>query len=56
MSGIWNAFSVDQDGAAATLQNAHKQYRVAKRNATVWRDKFMMTLAEATSTSLTMSL
>ena len=29
------------------LNKAHRQYRVAKKNATVWRDEFMVTLAEA---------
>ncbi len=46
-AGIWNAFSADRDGAETMLNKAHRQYRVAKKNATVWRDEFMVTLAEA---------
>jgi hypothetical protein len=48
-SGILHAFSADKAAATIMLQKAHQKYRAAKKNATVWRDKFMVTLAEARS-------
>ena len=48
-SGIWDAFSVNLEDAEAKLKSAHKKYRVAKKNAAVWRDDFMVSLAEVRS-------
>jgi hypothetical protein len=46
-SGIWDAFSYSKEGVETKLAEAHKKYRVAKKNAVVWRDEFMVTLADA---------
>ena len=46
-TGIWNAFSADETGAELNLKLAHRQYRAAKKDASVWRDDFLQSLAEA---------
>jgi VIT1/CCC1 family predicted Fe2+/Mn2+ transporter len=46
-SGIWDAFSYNKDGAEVQLADTHHKYQVAKQNAAVWQDKFMVSLAAA---------
>ena len=48
-TGIGNALEMDRTGAAFELAEAHKAYRIAKKNAIVWRDEFLVSLAEAKS-------
>jgi hypothetical protein len=46
-SGIWNAFDQIKEGTESKRQEAHRKYKVAKKNAVVWQDEFMVTLVEA---------
>jgi hypothetical protein len=46
-TGIWNAFSANEAGAEMNAKMAHRQYRAAKKDASVWRDKFLHSLAKA---------
>ena len=46
-TGIWHALQCDRDNAGDMLREAHSEYRVAKKNAVVWRDSFLDSLAEA---------
>jgi hypothetical protein len=48
-TGIWNAFSADGVGAEMNVKTAHRLYRAAKKDASVWRDEFLHSLATATA-------
>jgi hypothetical protein len=48
-TGIWNAFSADEVGAELNVKTAHRLYRAAKKDASVWRDEFLHSLATATA-------
>jgi hypothetical protein len=49
-TGVWNAFLADATGAEMSLKTAHRQYRAAKTEASVWRDDFLQSFAEAKAT------
>jgi hypothetical protein len=46
-TGIWNAFLAGETGADMNVKMAHRQYRATKKEASVWRDKFLHSLAKA---------
>jgi hypothetical protein len=48
-TGIWNAFSADEVGAEMNVKTAHRLYRAAKKDASVWRDEFLHSLATDTA-------
>jgi hypothetical protein len=48
-TGIWNAFLADKVGAEMNVKTAHRLYRAAKQDASVWRDEFLHSLATHTA-------
>jgi hypothetical protein len=48
-TGIWNAFSADEVVAEMNVKTAHRLYCAAKKDASVWRDEFLHSLATDTA-------
>ena len=46
-TGVWHAFSVDDEEAEHNVKIAHRNYGVAKKDAVVWRDDFLFSMAVA---------